>query len=223
MESSGLLVLTGYEEYASCLIATARTPDVPTMVVTKDDAPAFGTWSSRRADWPVIDTSDSAEVMLPTDDDWISRLSAPGRAYEEAVGELHELLLRAAGRQVNRMREAAMLGAVRRDEVIHSAADEATVAVLSRLSSFEGRSAFTTWAYKFGILQAGTEVRRIAWRDREINLDDEKSLYYRLPVVRFADGTEECPLTMVTTCVDRREGTFLRELTEVYQEDYNTD
>lgn len=57
----------------------------------------------------------------------------------------------------------------------------------------------------------------------EIDLDDENSLYYRLPVVRFADGTEECPLTMVTTCLDRREGTFLRELTEVYQEDYNTD
>ena len=70
------------------------------------------------------------------------------------------------------MREAAMFGAARREEIIHSAADEATMAVLARLSSFEGRSAFTTWAYKFGILQAGNDVRRAAWRDRDINLDD---------------------------------------------------
>ncbi|MEO7123591.1 MAG: sigma-70 family RNA polymerase sigma factor [Lacisediminihabitans sp.] len=132
------------------------------------------------------DTSNSAELTvstgepssawgeetLPADDDWVSRLSTPGRAYEHAVAQLHELMIRAARRQVSRMREANALGAVRREEIIHSAADEATMAVLSRLASFEGRSAFTTWAYKFGILHAGTEVRRAAWRDREINLDD---------------------------------------------------
>ncbi|MEO8930686.1 MAG: sigma-70 family RNA polymerase sigma factor [Lacisediminihabitans sp.] len=132
------------------------------------------------------DTSNSAELTvseggpsptwdgdtLPANEDWISRLSVPGRAYDHAVAQLHELMIRAARRQVSRMREANVLGAVRREEIIHSAADEATMAVLSRLGSFEGRSAFTTWAYKFGILTAGTEVRRAAWHDREINFDD---------------------------------------------------
>ena len=110
--------------------------------------------------------------VLPAEDDWIGRLSVPGRAHEQAVAQLHGLLLRAARHQVSRMPEAAALGASRRDEIIHSAADEATVSVLSRLGTFEGRSAFTTWAYKFGILHAGTQVRRAAWRDREVNLGD---------------------------------------------------
>lgn len=70
------------------------------------------------------------------------------------------------------MPEANGLGAARREEIIHSAADEATVSVLARLHTFEGRSRFTTWAYKFGILHAGVEVRRAAWRDREISLHE---------------------------------------------------
>lgn len=114
---------------------------------------------------------------VAVDEDWVGRLSAPGRAYDDSVAALHELLLRAARRQVSRMREAALFGTARRDELIHSAADEATMSVLSRLGSFEGRSSFTTWAYKFGILQAANDVRRAAWRDRDVNLDDVPELY----------------------------------------------
>ncbi|MEO8906824.1 MAG: RNA polymerase sigma factor [Microbacteriaceae bacterium] len=141
------LIAAGYDELSAHRMATERMAYVRTMVAIDDEVP-------------------------PADSDWIGRLSAPGRAYEAAVAQLHELMLRAARHQVSRMHEAAMLGAARREEIIHSAADEATMAVLSRLGTFEGRSAFTTWAYKFGILHAGTQVRRAAWRDREINLDD---------------------------------------------------
>jgi RNA polymerase sigma-70 factor (ECF subfamily) len=45
------------------------------------------------------------------------------------------------------------------------------MSVLTRLDAFEGRSRFTTWAYKFGILHTAVEVRRSAWRDREIDLE----------------------------------------------------
>ncbi len=179
-------ISTEFDELAACRIAVDHVADFHNIAVLGDDVPAVSARSRGRVGWQVSDTSNPAELtvgvgeispqwdgdVLPANDDWIRRLSTPGRAYEEAVAQLHGLLLRAAGRQVSRMRETAMLGAARRDEIIHSAADEATVSVLSRLSSFEGRSAFTTWAYKFGILQAGTEVRRAAWRDREINLDD---------------------------------------------------
>jgi RNA polymerase sigma-70 factor (ECF subfamily) len=106
------------------------------------------------------------------DPDWVARLSATGRVREAAVGDLHDLMLRAARHQVGRMPDAVGLGAARRDEVVQSAADEATMSVLSRLATFEGRSRFTTWAYKFAILHAGVEVRRVAWRDREIELTD---------------------------------------------------
>ena len=108
--------------------------------------------------------------MLP-DEEWVARLSVPGPDREDTIRLLHDLLIRAAWHQVNRMPDAASWGATRRAEIVHAAADEATVSVLARLDSFAGRSRFTTWAFKFGILQAGVEVRRTAWKHREIDLD----------------------------------------------------
>lgn len=107
---------------------------------------------------------------VPAGDDWVTRLSMTGRVRDEAVAGLHELMLRAARHQVSRMPDAIGLGAARRDEIVHAAADEATVSVISRLSTFEGRSRFTTWAYKFGIIHTLVEVRRAAWSGREIPL-----------------------------------------------------
>jgi RNA polymerase sigma-70 factor (ECF subfamily) len=109
---------------------------------------------------------------IPENSEWIPWLTAEGPIRETTVAHLHALLLKAARHQVSRMPDAAGLGQARRDEVIHAAADEATVSVLSRLDSFQGRSKFTTWAYKFGILHAGVEVRRAVWRDREIQLHE---------------------------------------------------
>jgi hypothetical protein len=40
--------------------------------------------------------------------------------------------------------------------------------VLARLGDFRGLSRFTTWAYKFALLEAATTARRLAWRDREL-------------------------------------------------------
>ena len=40
--------------------------------------------------------------------------------------------------------------------------------VLARLDDFRGLSRFTTWAYKFALLEASTRARRMAWRDREL-------------------------------------------------------
>ena len=85
------------------------------------------------------------------------------------MANLHQLMLRAAGHQVWRMRP--QLGDIGRDAIdvlINQSADEAMTAVLAKLDSFEGRSRFTTWAYKFAILQAACDVRRVAWRDRAI-------------------------------------------------------
>lgn len=106
------------------------------------------------------------------DDEWVARLSATGPIRTAAIERLHALLRRASAHQVNRMPQADDLGAVRRDEIITAAANEATVAVLARLDRFEGRSRFSTWVYKFGIYQAGVEVRRAAWSDREVQLHD---------------------------------------------------
>ena len=108
--------------------------------------------------------AEGMERRVVPDQEWLPRLSVPGPVRDETIGLLHELMVRAAWHQVNRMPEAAKLGAARRAEIVQAAADEATVSVLARLGTFEGRSRFTTWAYKFGILHAGVELRRVAWR-----------------------------------------------------------
>jgi RNA polymerase sigma-70 factor (ECF subfamily) len=107
-----------------------------------------------------------APVTAPLDDtDWVAALSIPGPEQDRALVELHALLLRAARRQVQRM------GTADADELANQAADEALMALLAKLHTFEGRSRFTTWAYKFAVLQAATAVRTLAWQDREIHLD----------------------------------------------------
>ena len=47
------------------------------------------------------------------------------------------------------------------------------MSVLARLDDFRGASRFTTWAYKFGLLEAAVKLRRRAWQGREIPLEPE--------------------------------------------------
>jgi len=110
-------------------------------------------------------------------ENWVEALSTPGPRQDRAMGSLHQMLLRASRHQVRRMRSTlAGIGDERLEEIANQAADEAMMAVLAKLSTFEGRSRFTTWAYKFAILQSATEVRRFAWQHREVELDDDVQL-----------------------------------------------
>ena len=105
--------------------------------------------------------------------DWVEALSIPGPRQDHAMSSLHQMMLRACRHQVRRMSAAlAGVGNERLEEIANQAADEAMMAVLAKLSTFEGRSRFTTWAYKFAILPSATEVRRFAWARREVELND---------------------------------------------------
>ncbi len=53
------------------------------------------------------------------------------------------------------------------------AADDALMALLAKCDQYRGASRFTTWAYKFALLEASVKVRRRAWRDREVPLEPE--------------------------------------------------
>jgi RNA polymerase sigma-70 factor, ECF subfamily len=102
---------------------------------------------------------------------WLDRLDAGSRERDDAVAELHALLLKAARFEVNR--RGASLRAGEADDLAQQSADDALVAVLRRLPDFRGDSRFTTWAYKFALLEAGVKVRRRAWHGREIQLEPE--------------------------------------------------
>jgi RNA polymerase sigma-70 factor, ECF subfamily len=106
--------------------------------------------------------------------DWPAALRGKGADREQAIGELHQLLLKAARFELGRRRAA--LSHVRGeelDDIATQAADDALMAVLSKLDDYRGESRFTTWAYKFALLEAGVKLRRRAWQDREVVLDAE--------------------------------------------------
>jgi RNA polymerase sigma-70 factor, ECF subfamily len=105
---------------------------------------------------------------------WLRALRTPGTERERAVTRLHELLVRAARFEVSRRRAA--LSHVRGEEledIALQAADDALMAVLAKLGDYRGTSRFTTWAYKFALLEAGVRLRRRAWQEREVVLEPE--------------------------------------------------
>jgi RNA polymerase sigma-70 factor (ECF subfamily) len=116
-------------------------------------------------------------VPSPPDDAWQADLTDDGPAGHRALAHLREVLLRAARHQVWRLRDLLPgAGAGELEDLAQQAADDALMAVLRKLGTFEGRSRFTTWAYKFGVLHAGVAVRRQAWRHREVPLPDTLTL-----------------------------------------------
>jgi RNA polymerase sigma-70 factor (ECF subfamily) len=101
-------------------------------------------------------------------------LEDSGQRRDEAVARLHELLLRAARFEVNRRRTTLPhLRGNDFDDLALQSADDALVAVLSKLDSYRGDSKFTTWAFKFALLEAAVKLRRRAWQGREVPLEAE--------------------------------------------------
>jgi RNA polymerase sigma-70 factor (ECF subfamily) len=103
---------------------------------------------------------------------WVARLQAGSPGYDAAVEELHALLLKAASFEVRR--RAAMFEGLRggvQEDLAQQSADDALMAILRKLTDFRGDSRFTTWAYKFALLEAAVKVRRHAWQGREVQLE----------------------------------------------------
>jgi RNA polymerase sigma-70 factor (ECF subfamily) len=124
-----------------------------------------------------LDANDSfmAETATPRAPDvdsigWVRALSRVGREREDAIEHLHALLLRAARLEVGRRRAD---GGGDFDDLAMQAADDALVAIMSKLHTFRGDSRFTTWAYKFALLEAAAKVRRHTWQGREVSLEPD--------------------------------------------------
>jgi RNA polymerase sigma-70 factor (ECF subfamily) len=100
---------------------------------------------------------------------WVAVLGGPdGSKRDAAVERLHALLVRAARFELRRRGAHADL-----EDLGVQAADDALVAILAKLGSYRGQSRFTTWAYKFALLEAGVKARRRAWQGREVALGEQ--------------------------------------------------
>ena len=104
--------------------------------------------------------------------EWLDALRADGARRDAAVARLHELLVRAARFEVGRRRSSLPhLRGGSFDDLAIQSADDALVAVLAKLDDFRGASRFTTWAYKFALLEAAVRLRRLSWQGREVPLE----------------------------------------------------
>ena len=105
---------------------------------------------------------------------WLRDLRSEGSTRDEAIVRLHALLLRAARFEIARRRPTLPhLRGADLDDLAFQAADDALMSVLRRLDDFRGASRFTTWVYKFGLLEAAVKLRKRAWQGREIPLERE--------------------------------------------------
>jgi RNA polymerase sigma-70 factor (ECF subfamily) len=143
-------------------------------------------------------TAQHQPPAAPMDHDsrgWLQDLRAEGSTREDAVARLHALLLRAARFEVARRRASLpYLRGNELDEIAIEAADDALMSILKRLDDFRGASRFTTWAYKFALLEAAVKLRKRAWQGREIPLEPDNWDVFASSGLGPADKAEQSEL-----------------------------
>jgi RNA polymerase sigma-70 factor (ECF subfamily) len=141
---------------------------------------------------PALDL-DSAE--------WVRTLSSSGTKREEALTRLHELLLRIARIELHRRGGRLRISGPELDDLAHQAAADALLAIIGKLERFRGESRFTTWAYKFVILEVSAKIGRHFWRNATEPLEAED--WDRLPDRFGLDPARESEWRDLTTALRR--------------------
>lgn len=131
-------------------------------------------WDSRLYAQRAMDRSGNRRASARDSQEWLAALRGPASARSRACADLHALLLRGAHFELGRRRPSlAHVPDGELNDLAMQATDDAMVAILAKLDSFRGESRFTTWAYKFVLLEAGVKARRRAWQGKEIALEDD--------------------------------------------------
>jgi RNA polymerase sigma-70 factor, ECF subfamily len=92
--------------------------------------------------------------------EWLSALTGTGAAREAGLTRLHRLLVRVAVRELHRREAGTWIRGRELDDLAHQAADDAMLAILGKLGNFRGESRFTTWAYRFVVLEVSSKLGR---------------------------------------------------------------
>ena len=112
--------------------------------------------------------------------EWLRDLRDDGGSRDDAIARLHALLVRVARGEAARRRATLPRRALEDvDDLCLQAANDAVMAILAKLGTYRGNARFTTWACKFAILETSTRLRRHAWRNRKVEVDE--SIWDRLP------------------------------------------
>ncbi len=92
---------------------------------------------------------------------------------ESCLARLHGMLVRAARAELLRRSGRAPVQGYEREDLAHQAADDAMLAIVRKLGQFRGASRFTTWAYKFVMLEVSAQLGRRFREHADVQLGDE--------------------------------------------------
>jgi len=120
-----------------------------------------------------------SDTATPVPDEWVGALSAAGVERDRATARLHEMLLRVARAEARRRSGQLRICGPELDDLAHQAAGDAVLAIIAKIGEFRGESRFTTWAYKFVILEVSGKIGRHFWRNPGVPLGAED--WERLP------------------------------------------
>jgi RNA polymerase sigma-70 factor (ECF subfamily) len=138
----------------------------------------------------VVDqTPGTAARLDPESAEWLQALAGTGCLREAALARLHAMLARIARGEVRRRGPRLRITGPELDDLACQAAADALLAITGKLGQFRGESRFTTWAYKFVILEVSSKIGRHFWRHPSVPLDTED--WDRLPDVFGFDPAQE--------------------------------
>ena len=121
---------------------------------------------------PVADaTPAAADPVDPESAEWLGALASKGAQREAALARLHEMLLRVARRECRRRGPRLRITGPELEDLAYQAAADALVAITRKLGQFRGESRFTTWAYRFVILEVSDKIGRHFWQHPGVPLD----------------------------------------------------
>lgn len=113
-------------------------------------------------------------MVSRTNKEWITDLGNNGAAREAALTDLREVIQHGLPYALSRWLSP--------DDplftpLVEEVTQETLLRVLDQLSTFEGRSMFTTWVHKIAVRIALTELRRKRWQDASLDelVDNEEN------------------------------------------------
>ncbi|HEY3716157.1 MAG TPA: sigma-70 family RNA polymerase sigma factor [Jatrophihabitantaceae bacterium] len=150
---------------------------------------------------PTDATASAASATDPESAEWLRDLRSTGAEREAALARLHALLLRIARREARRRGPRVRISGPELDDLAHQAAADALLAITAKLARFRGESRFTTWAYKFAILEVSSKIGRHFWRNSAVPFEAED--WDRLPDRFGFDPADQAESREILTALRR--------------------
>ena len=105
--------------------------------------------------------------------EWVDGLSGTGPDRELTIARLYEILVKFGYTEARRRAVRLDLSGPELEDIAHQAAADAALAICHKIRTFRGECRFTTWAYRFVVLDVSSKIRRHFWQRLPASIDDD--------------------------------------------------